>query len=92
MKSPTIQCPAAQERHPVLSPNKLDIECRIAGFIQPARRRDTNVRGGGEPRVCVGDYADCTIWKYHVEIERGSSTKAQRDQAMAARRASDTIS
>lgn len=92
MRNPSIQCPAAQERHPVLSPNKLDIECRVAGFMQPARRRDQNAPGGGDPVVCCVDYARCNVWKTHVEVIRfGSSTKAQRDQASTARRVSDTL-
>lgn len=83
---PTIQCPAAQERHPVLSPHKLDVECRLAGFMQPARRRS------GELVVCCDQYSTCRIWMTHIEVTRhGPSTKAQRDQAGVTRRARDTL-
>ncbi len=92
MAQMSIQCPAAQERHPVLSPNGLDVECRIAGFMQPARRRNTNVPGGGEPVVCCSEYSRCRVWMTHVEVTRfGPSTKKQRDQVRAARRAPDVL-
>lgn len=51
-----IRCPAGEAQHPVLSPNPLDVECRIAGRLQPAK---------GSP--CCGDYWKCGIWRKHKE-------------------------
>lgn len=46
-----LRCPAAEEAHPVLSPNDLDIRCQISGNLQPAE---------GSP--CTGEYTGCRIW------------------------------
>lgn len=84
--APEIKCPAGQARNPVLSPNVLDVECRIMGNMQPAIDRE------GKPVVCCANYSVCRVWQTHIEVERGGpSTKAQRDQAVATRRARDVI-
>lgn len=56
-----VKCPAAEMQHPVLSPNKDDVECRITGRLRPARV-DKGGRGK-EPVICCSNYADCTVWK-----------------------------
>ena len=85
-----ITCPAGEGQHPVLSPNDLDVECRIQGRLRPAR----------EDAPCCGNYANCTVWKHHKEIEkqvrtvaaiegnrgnRGSHTLGSRDREQVAR-------
>lgn len=80
-----VQCPAGEERHPVLSRNELDIECRIQGDLRPARTGENQ-----EPVICCADYAKCRVWQTHIEIERfGPSQKVQRDQTL--RRTRDTL-
>lgn len=69
-----IRCPAGADVHPVLSPNPLDVVCRIQGGLRPARGPD------GEAVVCCSEYTRCRIWTLHKDIENGPSTKAQRDQ------------
>lgn len=71
------KCPAAEMIHPVLSPNQDDVLCRIQGGLRPARERD------GRPVVCCAAYDHCNIWRHHVEIDRGPSTKKQRDQTLS---------
>lgn len=86
-KTLEVKCPAGQERHPVLSPNELDVECRIQGNLRPGKHRVT-----GEVAVCCDAYATCRIWMYHVEVTRGgNSTKKQRDEAVASNRARDVL-
>lgn len=70
----------------MLSPNALDVECRIMGNMQPARNNRT-----GEPAICCAEYHKCRVWRTAKEIESfGPSTKKMRDQAMAGR-ARDTL-
>jgi hypothetical protein len=56
----TITCPAGEGTHPILSPNDLDVECRIQGRLRPAR----------EDAPCCGDYAKCPVWVRHKEINQ----------------------
>lgn len=77
-----IQCPAGEIVHPVLSPNRDDVQCRIQGGLRPARTRE-DAMGRSEPVVCTGDYTKCRIWRTHVQIDRGPSTKKQRDQTLS---------
>jgi hypothetical protein len=68
----SIQCPAGEIVRPVLSRNKLDVQCRINGHLQPA----------GEP--CCGSYTTCGIWRLHKQIiEANQATKAQRDATVS---------
>jgi hypothetical protein len=61
--------------------------------MQPARRRDPAIPGGGDPVVCCSDYTRCRVWLAHTEVERhGPSTKKMRDQAISDRRAPDVLS
>lgn len=57
-QDPTVNCPAAEIVHPVLSHNDHDAQCNVSGRIQPAQ---------GSP--CCGDYAGCAIWRRVKEIE-----------------------
>lgn len=84
MAQPRIQCPAGQERHPVLSPHAMDVECRIQGNLRPAAY-------GGKPAICCDNYADCMVWKQTQVLERGQSTLRQRDQTVSTRRAPDVL-
>jgi hypothetical protein len=52
-----VTCPAAEIVHPVLSPNESDVECRIAGRLQPTRGST------GKPAICCENYIDCKIWR-----------------------------
>jgi hypothetical protein len=67
-----LKCPGGEIVHPVLSPNPADVQCRIEGGLRPAQRSP-----------CCNDYTRCSIWRYHVEIDRGPSTKRQRDAQFA---------
>lgn len=79
-----VLCPAGEEVNPVLSPNKLDIQCRIQGGLRPARIQRAHDRTiAGSLAICCADYADCRIWQVHQDIERAKSTKAQRDQTVS---------
>lgn len=51
-----IKCPAGEPMHPVLSPNDLDVECRIQGRLRPAK---------GSP--CCAEYVKCSVWRAHKE-------------------------
>lgn len=48
-----VKCPAAEEQHPIFSPNKQDVECRIQGNLRP---------GELAAKHCCGDYALCPVW------------------------------
>lgn len=75
---PTVLCPAGADVHPVLSPNPVDVSCRIQGGLRPAVGRD------GTPVVCCADYTLCAIWRTTRDIESGPSSKAQRDATRSA--------
>lgn len=72
MASVDIKCPGGELVHGVLSLNDADVQCRIQGGLQPAK---------GSP--CCGEYTKCRIWLIQQEIDRGPSTKKQRDAALA---------
>lgn len=42
----------------MLSPNLLDVECRIQGNLRP--------ENGKIP--CCGDYAKCSVWRSHKKM------------------------
>lgn len=69
---PEVKCPAAEDVHPVLSPNAVDVVCRIQGGLRPASDPD------GSPAVCCANYAGCRIWRTAWEIDHGPSTGLQR--------------
>ena len=68
-----IKCPAGEDVHPILSPNPMDVQCRVQGGLRPQQDPD------GSPAVCCDRYDLCSIWRTHKEIECGPSTKRQRD-------------
>jgi hypothetical protein len=72
-KQREVKCPAGEDVHPVLSPNTMDVQCRIQGGLRP----QTDPNGG--PAVCCANYVDCSIWRTHKEIECAPSSKKQRD-------------
>lgn len=94
MAKPQIQCPAAQERHPVLSPHPLDVECRVTGLMRPARS-SPDAMGGRSTVVCCDAYANCAIWQRVRAVEMGGAvgnpTQRQRSELIAPR-TRDTLS
>lgn len=60
-----LRCPAAEVTHPVLSPHQTDIQCQIAGRVQPA---------DGSP--CCNGYTDCGIWQQTKRAEKAGKGKA----------------
>lgn len=81
MAVPKIQCPAGEIVHPVLSRNRADVQCRVQGGLRPAESQPDPM-GARKPAVCCSNYANCQIWRMHQEIERGPSTKKQRDASL----------
>lgn len=78
------KCPAAEIVYPVLSPNVSDVECRIAGRLQPT------VGSDGKPAVCCALYTKCAIWRQHKNtIHRDRSIRVDE---MQRRRAPHTLS
>lgn len=69
-----VKCPAGEEAHPVLSPNELDIECRIQGNLRPAT----------EDGPCCGAYAECPAWIGHKQ-RQVENREVRVRQAMRAR-------
>jgi hypothetical protein len=65
---PSVQCPAGEDVHPILSPNDLDVECRIQGNLRPA------VRSNGQLAICCDHYDRCPVWREHKETNWESRT------------------
>lgn len=59
-----LTCPAAIVVHPVLSSNDTDVQCQIAGRIQPA---------DGSP--CCDNYVGCGIWQQAKRAEKNNASK-----------------
>jgi hypothetical protein len=60
-----LTCPAAIVVHPVMSPHDTDIQCQIAGRVQPA---------DGSP--CCAVYTRCGIWQQAKRAEKNHARKA----------------
>jgi hypothetical protein len=67
-------CPAAIIVHPVLSPNRDDAECQIAGRLQPA-----------EQSPCCNEYTRCGIWRTIKDAETASQDTKMRETIRAGR-------
>ena len=84
MMPPTALCPAAEITNPVLSPNDSDVECRIAGRLQPTEGSD------GKPAICCANYYDCKIWQ--VAKRNEEKNREVRIAAAQRRRSPHTLS
>lgn len=78
-----VLCPAGTDVHPVLSPNPMDVQCRVQGGLRPAATRDA--QGNAQRVVCCAEYTRCSIWRIHKDIVRPGvpSTKRHRDETLS---------
>lgn len=73
-----LACPAAAFTHPVLSLNRVDVECQITGGVRKAE---------GSPCVDSCRYVDCAVWKMAKDLH--SQGLGRRAQAMHSPRPHD---